>query len=165
MADLNWRARSGVFLAARVLPAVLLALLLLAGGCGETARANGDESIRIHIGGVPLEVEVVASPSARQRGLMYRAELEPNHGMLFVFPDTEQRSFWMKNCLIPLDVGFFDERPFLLNVETMQPDDGVGRWNSRGPARYAVETNAGWYERNLIRRGARLELPNPIEAY
>lgn len=141
---------------------VLIITLSFCAHCDKTAQAQ-DDLIRVHIGGIPLDVEVAATPETRNRGLMYRTSMPENQGMLFVFPDEKQRTFWMKNCLMPIDVGFFDARPFLLNVQQMQPDDGQGRWSSAGAAKYAVETNKDWWQKNYIRRGAELELPHPIQ--
>ena len=42
-------------------------------------------------------------------------------GMLFVFPVPSSPSFWMKDTLIPLDIGFFDEDGVLIGVLTMDP--------------------------------------------
>src|SRR5690554_4328328 len=62
-------------------------------------RANSAEDVE-------LEVEIADSPEERSRGLMYRTYLDPKGGMLFIFSDSELRSFWMKNTLISLDMIF-----------------------------------------------------------
>lgn len=51
---------------------------------------------------IPLEIK--DTPSSRNVGMMGREEL--NGGMLFIFDDVKERSFWMKDCLIPLDIFF-----------------------------------------------------------
>jgi hypothetical protein len=51
---------------------------------------------------VPLEV--MSTPSAISTGMMGRENLDG--GMLFLFPEVSERSFWMKDCLIPLDIIF-----------------------------------------------------------
>lgn len=51
-----------------------------------------------------IPLEVMDTPDKREIGMMGRTEL--NGGMVFVFPDTQERGFWMKNCLIPLDIIF-----------------------------------------------------------
>ncbi len=126
------------------------------------AQAQSLKKIKITIGGVPALVEVAATPQDRQKGLMYRTKLGENEGMLFVFPSPEFQSFWMKNTLIPLDLGYFDSFGKLTDVHTMSPDNGASFYNSSGRILYAVEMNAGWYKKNNIRRSAKLELPYPI---
>lgn len=119
---------------------------------------EGGKTELIHVGDIPLNVEIAATPEIRQRGLMYRKNLPSNEGMLFVFPKSSLQSFWMKNTLIPLDVGFFDDQGFLLEVLTMEPDDGKKIHNSAEPAKYALEVNKGWFRKNNLRRYAKLKL-------
>lgn len=51
-------------------------------------------------------VEIAATQEAREKGLMQRVSLEPDHGMLFTFPFPEITSMWMKDTLMPLDMLF-----------------------------------------------------------
>ena len=128
---------------------------------------NGLPKIQAKIGGHPLLVEVAANEQDRNRGLMFRKSLAENEGMIFVWPDSQYRNFWMKNTLIPLDIAFFDEQMFLINIHTMKPDDGsgdYGDYRSAEPARYAIEVNAGWYKKHGIKKYARLQLERSITA-
>lgn len=157
----------------------LLATLLAAAGavstgCGREssgpieAQSASLPRAAIRIGDQPLIVEVAATPETRERGLMYRGRLAEDEGMIFIFAVEEPLVFWMKNTLIPLDVGFFDASGRLVNYRTMKPDpEGTADsdralYSSSGPALYAVETPAGWFERNRIGRDARLELPENL---
>ena len=51
-----------------------------------------------------LPLEIMSTPNAISTGMMGRETLVG--GMLFVFPEISERSFWMKDCLIPLDIIF-----------------------------------------------------------
>ena len=51
-----------------------------------------------------LPIEIMSTPNSRSIGMMGRDEL--NGGMLFPFNEIGERSFWMKNCNIPLDILF-----------------------------------------------------------
>lgn len=44
-----------------------------------------------------LDIEIADDDYATQTGLMYRSSMENTQGMLFIFPDTDYRSFYMKN--------------------------------------------------------------------
>lgn len=117
----------------------------------------------IKVGGVSVRAEIAATPADRERGLMYRSSLPQNEGMLFIFPEAKFQAFWMKNTLIPLDIGYFDDQGFLIEVVQMKPDDGTARYPSSEPALYALEMNAGWFEKHGLKKYARLELPRPIQ--
>ncbi len=73
---------------------------------------------------------------------MFRQELEPDSGMLFIFPESAQRSFWMKNTNIPLSIAYVNENNEILNIEDMTPHDTNGV-RSQGKAKCAIETNRG----------------------
>lgn len=94
-------------------------------------------------------VEIARDEHAREQGLMYRTELADNHGMLFSFPDTEPRTFWMKNTLIPLDMIFLDENKKVVSITSYANpcEDASGvtcaRYQSGLPAKYVLELKAG----------------------
>jgi len=51
-----------------------------------------------------IPLEIMTTPNAISTGMMGREYLEG--GMLFIFPDIAERSFWMKDCLMSLDIIF-----------------------------------------------------------
>ncbi|MGJ3232832.1 MAG: DUF192 domain-containing protein [Oceanicaulis sp.] len=53
---------------------------------------------------VTLTVELAETPQARQRGMMWREELDPDAGMLFDFQVEQPVSIWMANTPLPLDL-------------------------------------------------------------
>lgn len=60
------------------------------------------------ISGQKINLEVTSTPQQQAMGLMYRAELADDRGMLFSFSPARKVAFWMKNCLIPLDLIFMN---------------------------------------------------------
>jgi uncharacterized membrane protein (UPF0127 family) len=102
-----------------------------------------------------IRAEVADNFSSRMQGLMRRASLPPNGGMLFVFDEDGTHSKWMKNTLIPLSVAFLDERGAIINIADMQPHSEQSHCAAR-PARYALEMTQGWFAQRSIRAGARL---------
>ena len=113
----------------------------------------------IKVDGHAVTAEIAKSRDQRERGLMYRSSLGHDDGMLFVFEKAESQAFWMKNTLIPLDLAYFDAQGYLIEVYTMQPDDGKKTYHSSEPALYALEMNSGWFEKKGIKKYAKLELP------
>jgi hypothetical protein len=128
---------------------------LLAAFLAADARAQTNE-ITLTISGHKLRAEIAASPDARSQGLMFRERLEPNRGMLFVFPEATTQSMWMMNTLIPLSVAFLGPDGRILNIRDMAPQT-LDMHASEGPAAYALETNRGWFAERGIRAGMRVE--------
>ena len=80
---------------------------------------------------------------------MFRESLSYNAGMLFMFPDSGPRSFWMKNTYIPLSIAYLNESGRILNIECMTPHN-LSSVPSNGNAKYALEMNQGWFQDNNI---------------
>jgi uncharacterized protein len=108
--------------------------------------------MRLRIKKNEIDVEVSSNDSSRALGLMHRVILPENAGMLFIFPDSEYRSFWMKNTYIPLSIAYIDKDSRILEIKDMIPHNAVSVSSSM-PAVYALEMNMGWFERNNIAAG------------
>jgi hypothetical protein len=139
----------------RAFAAVLLATASIAGA--EPALPV----VHVKVAGHALRVEVVTTIEQRARGLMFREKLARNDGMLFVFDDPGYHSMWMKNTLIPLSVAFIDGDGRILNIVDMAPQT-LDNHVAAGPARYAIETNKGWFAERKIKAGDKVTgLPRP----
>tara|TARA_Y100001963_G_C6716470_1_gene416876 strand:+ start:334 stop:744 length:411 start_codon:yes stop_codon:yes gene_type:complete len=101
---------------------------------------------------VNLDVEIADTPFKRSLGLMHREKLEPDSGMMFIFPDKKEHSFWMKDTHIPLSIAYIDNDGVILNIEDMEPRS-LDSIKSNGPCQYALEVNKGWFEKNGIQAG------------
>ncbi|MGL5873860.1 MAG: DUF192 domain-containing protein [Xenococcaceae cyanobacterium] len=73
------------------------------------------------MGGETIELEVAQTPQQQALGLMYRKSLADNRGMLFSFEEARIAQFWMKNCLIPLDMIFLKEGKIVEIVANAPP--------------------------------------------
>ncbi len=107
---------------------------------------------------ISVNAEIADTDETRNRGLMFREELAQNAGMLFIFNESKERAFWMKNTYIPLDIAYIDSRGIINEIYTMKPLDYSIIYNSIKPARYALEVNAGWFKKNNISAGSKIEL-------
>jgi uncharacterized membrane protein (UPF0127 family) len=118
---------------------------------------------KFELGGHAFEAWVADDDGGRAQGLMFVEKLPENVGMLFVFESAEPRTFWMKNTLIPLAIGFFDARGTLIDVQEMSVASSMMTldppiYHSRGPAVFALEMNKGWFARHGIKTGVGLKL-------
>jgi hypothetical protein len=132
-----------------------LAILLFLAACHSEASAGASapvSTINVKNGTIRFDtprgpwvvkVEIVSDEAGRNRGLMFRRELKPDSGMLFVFQESSEHTFWMHNTLLSLDLIFLGEDRAVVGVYPSAPPRtdnprGVGR-----PSRYVVEVAAG----------------------
>lgn len=125
------------------------------------AAAWASAPLTLHVGGRSIAVEVADTPQERALGLMGRAAMGADDGMLFVYPDEAQRSFWMKNTILPLSIAFVSQSGSIVHIADMEPlsERPVP---SIHPTMFAIEMNRGWFEANGVKVGQRVGgLPEP----
>ena len=123
----------------------------------EKVTASNSDLIRIKVSGIPVWVELAQTPKAQEQGLMFREHLPENQGMLFVYLHEQVLSFWMRNTFIPLDIAFIDREGVIVSIQQMTPLDEEKHYVSPVPVKYALEMNQGWFERNRVRVGDRVD--------
>ena len=119
----------------------------------------------VHVAGVPLEVEIAATPAARSCGLSRRSSLPWSRGMLFVYPKSAYPNdmtlrFWMRDTRLPLSIAFVDHDGRIVSIQQMKPMQTEERYRAPEPVRYALEVNRGWFARHGVRVGDVLEMPD-----
>lgn len=127
-----------------------LVFILLASGAALAAP-----TIELFAGMHRIEAEVVSNAADRATGLMNRSSMPAHRGMLFVFPEAGVQCFWMKNTLIPLSIAFLDDAGRVVQIAEMQPQSLDNHCSAR-PVRFALEMNAGWFQRRGIAPGAKI---------
>ena len=99
-------------------------------------------------------VELANNNEARQRGLMFRTEMELNNGMMFVYDRPQSVSFWMKNTSIPLDILFADKAGIVTKIfENALPFSKSSIFGGHD-VQYVLEINAGLTESLGIKQGS-----------
>jgi uncharacterized membrane protein (UPF0127 family) len=143
-------ARKG---AASVLVALALASAPACAASGGP-RAILESDGKTHV----VRVELADTPEKRERGLMFRKELAEGQGMLFLFDEEGEHSFWMKDTLIPLDMIFVDSAGRVTGIVararplTLEPRIGGGM------SRTVLEVPGGWAAAHGVRVGDRMRV-------
>ncbi len=129
-----------------------LLFLLILTGCSSGSIVTID--------GIEINVEVADTNEEMIKGLMFREELCENCGMLFIFDDSNYRSFWMKNTLIPLDIIFIDENFEIMDIKYAVPcyEDPCRTYDSKEKSKYVLEVNEGFTANNSINIGDKVEI-------
>ena len=140
-----------------------------AGGAGEKIATGAEakpasEFFPLTVGGKALRVQVMVNEDEMQRGLMGRRDLGENDGMVFVYPIATQMSFWMRNTPTPLDIGFFTPDGVLGEVYPMYPFDETPVKSAGMDYTLALETNQGWFAKNGLKAGAKVDLKQLADA-
>lgn len=111
--------------------------------------------IQLGAGMYNIKAEVARTPQEHAIGLMQRASMPVNHGMLFVFERAERQCFWMKNTLMPLSIAFLRNDGTVVNTAEMKAGS-LDSHCSAEPVRFALEMNQGWFARRGVTPGARI---------
>lgn len=124
-----------------VIPALLVLFLLGTAGCATSATEPW-----VELRGQRFIVEIADDDASRTRGLMFRHELAPDRGMLFIFEREQPQAFWMRNTYIPLDILYFDSQRQLVSMSQRTPpcrSQQCPSYPSAKPARYTLEIASG----------------------
>jgi len=159
----------------------LTALLLLAAAgvlawrfdlIGRLRPGRGPEPPTVRIAGHVFAVELPRGKDAIELGLGNRPEVPAGHGMLFIYAAPlrpDQMTFWMKNCLVGLDIAFISADRRIVNTLAMKaqppntPEKELERYHPTAPAQFALEVAGGEFARLGIRAGDAVEFSPQVE--
>lgn len=135
----------------------LLAALALSGLAAQAQNTPQMNLPRTTLGAgmFQIDVQVAQTSAEHQTGLMHRAEMPQQEGMLFIFPEPRQQCFWMKNTLLPLTAAFVADDGTIVNLADMKPQSTDSHCSTK-PVRFVLEMNQGWFAKHNIKAGYKL---------
>jgi hypothetical protein len=162
--------------------ALVLALVMLAGvtwGVAQSAQRQpvppwredlpaARATAEIVVGETPVEVELALTGGEQALGLGYRNGLDPDRGMLFVFGEPGERSFWMKGMRFCLDIIWIADGEIIGAAEQVCPappgtdDSDLETYPSGGPVSHVLEMDAGWLDAHGYGEGTPVEIPDSL---
>ena len=143
--------------------ALVTVAVVLAGAArlgSQYAQARGEVTFA---SGTRVSVEIADTDDKRQRGLMFRKELAPTDGMVFIFDEKGFYPFWMKNCFISLDMIWVDEAFKVVSIAPSVPPckaDPCPNYSPTADALYVVETVSGFAKQHGVKVGDTLVFKN-----
>jgi uncharacterized protein len=102
---------------------------------------------------VAVYVEVADTPDTQTRGLMYRTQLAPDHGMIFLFDREQSQSFWMKNTPLSLDMIFISTDGRIVGIRPNAEPFSLKPITVGAPSRAVLEVNAGFAAAHALAPG------------
>lgn len=112
--------------------------------------------VKLTAGMFVIDAAVAANDADREQGLMYRTNLAPNEGMLFVFNENAGHCFWMKNTLIPLSIAFMRADGTITDIAEMQAETTNNHCPTHNGV-FALEMNKGWFTSKGIKPGMQIQ--------
>ncbi|MEQ8769568.1 MAG: DUF192 domain-containing protein [Phycisphaerales bacterium] len=169
---------------------VVLGLLCLsacaaAPGCDEKQVPWPEGKALVTLDGREFALEIAADDATRTKGLAMRESIDPDGGMIFVFPDAQLRRFVMRDCLTDIDVIFLDAAGNITAMHhmPMEPPRGEGEgevgdylnlpyhrrlptYSSRFNSQFVIELAGGTLETLDLSRGDHVDIdPDRLKSY
>lgn len=143
--------------------ALVMALGACAGDAATPKGENGEPLERLTVttasGEHEFMVEIADNDEERQRGLMFRPPLADDRGMLFQFPDSAERGFWMHNTPSSLDIVYIDAQGRIVSMAKYTTPQSDSTYPSNGPAKGVLEVRAGRMDEIGAKPGDRVTHP------
>lgn len=107
-----------------------------------------------------IMAEVADTQLLRQQGLSNRPALAESEGMLFLFEEPQEYTFWMKEMEFPIDIVWLRDGEVVdvnanVQVDTTLP---LAEYAPNEPVNQVLEVTAGFADRHGIRVGDRLDI-------
>lgn len=123
------------------------------------APAKTPHQSMVFLGGQEVIVVVADTPALREQGLSGRKRLDTNEGLLFVFPESQQYGFWMKDMRFPIDIIWFDRDRKIVDVwEHATPESYPKIFTPSASAQFVLEVPAGFFVEHYLKVGDTLEI-------
>ncbi len=100
-----------------------------------------------------FSVEMALSTDQQTIGLMFRAAVPPDGGMLFDWGSPRPSQMWMRNTVSALDMLFINADGTIRAIAEHTVPQSLATIDSHGPVRATLELAAGTAERLDIRVG------------
>lgn len=104
-----------------------------------------------------IDIEIAENDQERAKGLMWRKSMPENSGMLFLFDNEKQLSFWMKNTLIPLDIIYVNKLKEITDIHNNTVPLSEISIPSKKPVQFTIEVIAGFCNNNQINIGDKIK--------
>lgn len=102
-----------------------------------------------------VNLSIADTPPAQAQGLSYQKSLDEDNGMLFIFSEKKNMSFWMKDMNFPLDIVWISGNTIVKIDKNLPPEGNNPQINyySGAPVDYVLEVNGNFCDKNNIKVG------------
>jgi uncharacterized protein len=129
----------------------LIGIIIIFSGCVKKDQKNNV----IIINNKEINIEIADSWPERVQGLSGRDNLCNDCGLMFIFDNKDEYSFWMKGMKFSIDIIWIDDNKIVYIVEnaSLPRGDNIPSYIPVVPANKVLEVNAGFVKKNNIKLG------------
>jgi uncharacterized membrane protein (UPF0127 family) len=111
------------------------------------------QTMKIYLGAEILDAELALNDQERMTGMMFRTNIQETDAMLFVLPEPQRASFWMKNCPESISAAYITPDGTIQEIHHLEKNDTNGVVAARDDIQFVLETKDGWFTRHNINPG------------
>lgn len=112
-----------------------------------------EKPAKVVLGGQEFKVEVANTMMSRARGLSGHAPLGYDEGMLFLFGESGNYGFWMKDMNFPIDIIWIEGDKIATIAPNIPPDTYPSSFYPDLPSDKVLEINAGLVQKLGVKVG------------
>jgi uncharacterized membrane protein (UPF0127 family) len=150
---------------------VVAALALALCGCGSGKAPDAPAAVKgvsdhftVSVGGHPVSLQFAVLEPEQERGLMQRADLGKDEGMIFVDAAPKKETYWMKDTPEALDIAFAGPDGVIQEIYPMYPFDERVVASRGDQLQMAVEMRQGWFSANGVHAGDSVDMKAVTDA-
>lgn len=110
-------------------------------------------TLKIYLGAETLDAELALTEEQEMTGMMFRTNIQETDAMLFVLPQPQRASFWMKNCPESISAAYITADGTIQEIHHLEQNDTNSVVAARDDIRFVLETKEGWFSRHNIATG------------
>jgi hypothetical protein len=110
-------------------------------------------TMKIYLGAETLEAELALTAQEEMTGMMFRTNILETDAMLFVLPEAQRASFWMKNCPESISAAYITPDGVIQEIHHLEKNDTTAVVAARDDIQFVLETREGWFARHHITPG------------
>lgn len=108
---------------------------------------------KVVLGGKEFRMEIANTMISRMKGLSGHAPLADDEGMLFLFGQSGNYGFWMKDMNFPLDIIWVEGDKIITIAPNISPDSYPSSFYPDSASDKVIEINAGISQKLGIKVG------------
>jgi uncharacterized membrane protein (UPF0127 family) len=110
-------------------------------------------TMKIYLGAETLDAELALTDKEEMTGMMFRTNIQDTDSMLFVLPEPQRASFWMKNCPESISAAYIGPDGVIQEIHHLEKNDTNAVLAATDNIQFVLETSDGWFARHHINPG------------